>query len=200
MELIRQYKGQLMITLVLFLIILAMPFNDYTERVFLQDEINLSRELKKIVIVEPHHMAVPGDAGPLTLPSNSYYFKKGTYEVVFNLCSQADGTVVEIVDPIYLNPDNTSGKILASASLPAGEEQLRLSLTIEDTSQCVQFRIHTQSATDFFSIYILSQAGLYKDPYIYAGLLLLASAILFIYRRRRNVRSETLALLAFAAV
>ncbi len=200
MELIRQYKGQLIITLVLFLIILAMPFNDYTERVFLQDEINLSRELKKIVIVEPNHMAVPGDAGPLTLPSNSYYFKKGTYEVVFNLCSQADGTVVEIVDPIYLNPDNTSGKTLASASLPAGEEQLRLSLTIEDYSQCIQFRIHTQSATDFFSIYLLSQAGLYKDPYIYAGLLLLASAILFIYRRRRSVRSETLALLAFAAV
>lgn len=200
MELIRQYKGQLLITLVLFLVILAMPFQDYTERIFLQDEINISEEDEDLVIIEPDHIAVPGETGSVTLSSNNYYFKKGTYEVVFNLCSQADGTVVEIVDPIHLNPDNSSGKTLASASLPAGEEQLRLSLTIEDYSQCIQFRIHTQSATDFFSIYLLSQGGLYRDPYIYAGLLLLASSLLFIYRMRRKVRPETLILLAFAAM
>ena len=200
MELIRQYKGQFLITLVLFLVILAMPFQNYTERIFLQDEINISEEDEDLVIIEPDHIAVPGETGSVTLSSNNYYFKKGTYEVVFNLCSQADGTVVEIVDPIHLNPDNTSGKTLASASLPAGEEQLRLSLTIEDYSQCIQFRIHTQSATDFFSIYLLSQGGLYRDPYIYAGLLLLASSLLFIYRMRRKVRPETLILLAFAAM
>lgn len=200
MNFLRQYKGQILITLILFLAILIMPFQDYTERTFLPDEMNYPEESIGIVQSADGLMTVPDNAGSITLNSNRYYLKKGTYEVTFDVRSSAEGNTVEVCDPLYIHPDNTSGKTLSSAPIPATGEMIRLTFSIEDYLECIEFRIHTESAAEFASIYLMSQRNLYLDPYIYAGLLLLASALLFIYRTHRKVRPEVLVLLAFAAI
>ena len=49
MNLIRTCKGQLLLTLFLFLAILAMPFRDYTERDFGTQDMNYSEDFLGIV-------------------------------------------------------------------------------------------------------------------------------------------------------
>lgn len=200
MNLLRQYKGQFLITLILFLAILIMPFQDYTERTFLLDEMNYPEDSIGIVQSADGLMTVPDNAGSITLNSNRYYLKRGTYEVTFDVRAQAEGNTVEVCDPLYIQPDNTAGKTLALASVPTTGEMIRLTFSVEDYLECIEFRVHTESAAEFASIYLMSQRNLYLDPYIYAGLLLLASALLLIYRTRRKVRPEVLVLLAFAAL
>ena len=200
MNLLRQYKGQLLITLILFLVILFMPFQDYTERTFPLEEMNYPEDVIGLVQTENGLLCVPDNAGSVTLTSSRYYFKQGTYEITFDVRSHAEGNRVEVVDPLFVQPDNTSGKVLASAPIPTTGELVHLTFTVDEFSQCVQFLVHTESATEYASAYLMSQRGLYRDPYIYGGLLLFASALLFIYRTRRKVRPEVLVLLAFAAV
>ena len=52
MNLLRQYKGQLLITLILFLVILLMPFQDYTERTFTLEEMNYPEDVIGLVKTE----------------------------------------------------------------------------------------------------------------------------------------------------
>ena len=47
MNLIRTCRGQLLLTLVLFLAILAMPFRDYTERDFTAEDMNYPEEFHR---------------------------------------------------------------------------------------------------------------------------------------------------------
>ena len=118
MNFLRQYKGQFLITLILFLVILIMPFQDYTERTFLLDEMNYPEDSIGIVQSADGLMTVPDNAGSITLNSNRYYLKRGTYEVTFDVRAQAEGNTVEVCDPLYIQPDNTAGKTLALASVP----------------------------------------------------------------------------------
>ena len=200
MNLLRQYKGQLLITLILFLVILLMPFQDYTERTFTLEEMNYPEDVIGLVKTENGLLCIPDHAGSVTLTSNRYYFKKGTYNITFDVRSHGEGNRIEVVDPLFIQPDNTSGKVLTSAPIPTTGELVHLTFSIDEYVQCVQFLVHTESATEYASAYLMSQYGLYRDPYIYAGLLLLASAALFVYRTRRRVRPEVLVLLAFAAL
>ena len=200
MNLIRTCKGQLLLTLFLFLAILAMPFRDYTERDFGTQDMNYSEDFLGIVEEGDGIFTVPDGAGHITLYSDDYYFKKGTYQVVFFVSSSAEGNTVEIYDPLYLNEDNTSGRVLAQAEAAPGEESVSFSFTVEDYVSCVQFRVQTDSALTFTGVHLLSQRGLYSDPYLYAGLVLLGSALLLLYRRKRKIRPEILMLLSFAAI
>ncbi len=200
MNLLKQYKGQLLITLILFIAILIMPFQDYTERTFSLDDIDYPEDSIGIVKKEGGLLTVPDNAGSITFSSKRYYFKKGTYEVTFDVRSHAEGNTIEIIDPLYVRPDNTAGKTLASSPIPTTGELVRMTFTVDEYTECVQFLVHTQSAAELASFYLMSQHGLYRDPYIYAALLLLASALLFIYRSRRKVRPEVLFLLGFAAL
>lgn len=200
MNLIRTCRGQLLLTLFLFLAILAMPFQDYMEREFSAKDMNYPEDSIGIVSEEGGVLTVPDGAGHIILNSNNLYFKKGTYQVVFFVTSPAEGNTVEIYDSLYLNPDNTSGRILAQADVPAGQESVALTFTVEDYISCVQFRVQTDSALTFTGISMLSQRGLYNDPYICAGLLLLGSGLLLVYRSRRKIRPEILLVLSFAAI
>lgn len=134
------------------------------------------------------------------LDTGSHYFRHGTYEVTFNVTSSEPGNTVDVYDPLYVNEDNTTGKILASAEVPVDGENIHLAFTIEDYAESIQFRVNCQTPMTFESVYLLSQRGLYQDPYIYAGLVVLASALFFLYRRKHKVRPEPLALLVFAAL
>lgn len=200
MHIIKQYKGQLFFTLILFLAILIMPFQDYTERTFLMDEMNYPEDAIGIVEKADGILTVPEGVGALTLESNSYYFKKGTYEVTFSVPTGTDGSSVEVYAPLHLNTDNTSGQVLASSALPADGTDVKLTFSVTEAADCIQFRIHSAGALEFHSIHLISERGLYCDPFIYAGLLLLASAILLFWRIRRRVHPEALLLLVFAAV
>ena len=98
MNLIRTCKGQLLLTLVLFLAILAMPFRDYTEREFSAENMNYPEDSIGIVSEEGGLLTVPDGAGHILLNSDDYYFKKGTYQVVFFVSSPAAGNTVEVYD------------------------------------------------------------------------------------------------------
>lgn len=200
MNQIRACRGQLLLTLLLFIAILVMPFQDYTERRLTAEDMNYPEASIGVVSTEGEVLRVPDGAGHLALTSNDYYLKKGTYEVTFSAVSSGEGNTVEVVEPLYLNSDNTSGRILAQAEIRPDENLITLSFTIEDYVSCVQFRVQTDSALEFQGIYLLSEMGLYKDPYIYAGLLLLCSALLFLYRKHRKIRPEILLALSFAAL
>ncbi len=200
MNLIRSCRGQLLLTFVLFLAILAMPFRDYTERDFTSEDMNYSEDFLGIVDEDGGVFTVPEGAGHLTLYSSDYYFKKGTYQVVFFVSASGEGSTVEVYDPLWLNEDNTSGRVLAEADLAPGQESVSFSFTVDDYASCIQFRVQAEGALVFTGIHLLSQRGLYNDPYLYAGLLLLASGALLLYRRKKKIRPEILLLLAFAAV
>lgn len=200
MKLLTQYKGQLLITLLLFLVIWAMPFQDYMERTFTTDDMNYPEESIGIVSVSEGLMSVPDNAGSVMLNTGHIYLKKGTYEATFDVRSQAEGSTIDVCDSLSLNPDNTPGQVLASAPIPANGELVRLTFTVDEYVKGVQFRVHTKNAVQFASIYLLSQYGLYRDPWIYAGLVLLASALLLFYRTRRKIRPEVLTLLGLAAL
>ena len=200
MNLIRSCRGQLLLTLVLFLAIWAMPFQDYTERDFTAEDMNYPEQFIGIVSEDGGLLTIPDGAGHVTLYSNDFYFKKGDYQIAFFASSPAAGNTVEVYDPLYLNPDNTSGRILAQESVPAGQDSVTLEFTVDDYVSCIQFRVQTDSALTFTGIHLLSQRGLYNDPYLYAGLLLLGSALLLLYRSRRKIRPEILLLLSAAAV
>ena len=172
MNLLKQYKGQLLITLILFIAILIMPFQDYTERTFSLDDIDYPEDSIGIVKKEGGLLTVPDNAGSITFSSKRYYFKKGTYEVTFDVRSHAEGNTIEIIDPLYVRPDNTAGKTLASSPIPTTGELVRMTFTVDEYTECVQFLVHTQSAAELASFYLMSQHGLYRDPYIYAALLL----------------------------
>ena len=200
MNQIRACRGQLCFTLVLFLLILIAPFQDYTERNFTTEDMNYPEESIGIVRTEGGLMSVPDGAGSITLHSNSYYFKKGTYEATFAVTAPAAGNMVEVFDPLYLNSDNSCGRVLAEAPVIPGQDTVLVPFEIEESLSCIQFRVRTESAASFQGIYLMSERGLYRDPFIYAGLLLLGSALLFFYRSRRRIRPELLLLLAFAAL
>ena len=102
MNLLRQYKGQLLITLILFLVILFMPFQDYTERTFPLEEMNYPEDVIGLVQTENGLLCVPDNAGSVTLTSSRYYFKQGTYEITFDVRSHAEGYRVEVVDPLFV--------------------------------------------------------------------------------------------------
>lgn len=200
MSQLKQYKGQLLITLFFLMAVLIMPFEDYTERTFLPDVMNYPEEFISIVEEGEDVITVPSYVSNVVLNSDSFYFKKGTYEATFNVAAQAEGSFVEVYDPLYVNPDNTSGRVLASSEIPATGENIRLSFSIDEYVEYIQFRIISNTGVEFRSIYLLSQRGLYCDPYIYAALIVVVSALFFIYRNRKKVRPEVFVLLTFAAV
>lgn len=200
MNLIRSCRGQLLLTLFLFLAILVMPFQNYMERDFTSADMNYPEESIGVVGTDGGLLSVPDGAGNLMLNSNDFYFKAGTYQVVFFVSSPSAGNTVEIYDPLYLNEDNTSGRVLAEAEVIPGEESVSVTFTTEEYLSCIQFRVQTDSALTFTGIHLQSDPGLYNDPYICAGLVLLGSALLFLYRSRRKIRPEILLLLSFAAV
>ncbi len=195
----RPYKGQLGLTLLLLAAVLVMPFESRTERAFPADCMNFSEDYLGIIEQEETEISIPGILGDADLVSDSYYFQKGTYTISFSLKAEAGGGTVDVYDPLYLNPDNTSGRILASAPVPTDGELIPLSFAVEDHLECIQFRVHARGALTFYSMYLLSQPGLYRDPYIYAGLILLASALILIIRTKRKFRPEALILLGFGA-
>lgn len=200
MDFLKPFKGQLIFTFLLSVLLLIMPFEDYMEQTFLFDSMNYPESAINIVKPSDGMLIVPEQAGHITLSTNEFYLKSGSYKVTFNVNSEKGGGFVEVVDPLYVNPDNTSGKTLAQESIPQGNTSLHLPFQVEDYAECVQLRVHAENGLEFHSIYLLSQMGLYQDPYIYVGLLLLGSCLLLAYRSRRRVRSEVLAILAFAAL
>lgn len=200
MNILRQYKGQLCATLILIAVVMLMPFQDYTERSLLSSRMNYPDELIGIIKEEEGVLSVPESIHAVTLSSEDFYYKKGTYEVTFFLKSHQEGSTVSVWDPLYLNENNTSGTALSSAEIPLGAEEVQLSFTIEKPLQCVQFQINAQGALDYNSLFLRSQRGLYRDPWIYAGLILLISAFLLLYRIRRPMRPEVWIFLTFAAL
>lgn len=200
MNLFRQYKGQICLTFLLLFGILMMPFQDYTERSFMPEQMNYSEDYLGVIESTEEAVTVPNGLGSTTLESDCFYFRKGSYETSFSVHAGETGNSVDIYDPLYLNPDNTTGKVLAWAPVTTDGELIHLAFTVEDYSECVQFRIHSESALKFYGIYLLSEFGLYRDPWIYAGLVLLSSALLLLYRTRKKVRPEVLILLSFAAL
>jgi len=200
MERFKKYKGQLLFTLILVFAVLAMPFQNYTERTFSSSDITYGEEYAATVREENDTLIISEGPNPYLLNTENLYFKKGTYEVTFNILAYGEGSRVEICDPLVLNADNTSGEILAAAEIPLTGENIHLTFTVEEYVQTIQFRIFCDSPLVFGSIYLLSEQGLYNDPYIYAGLILLGSAILLWYRTQRKLRMDILILLGFAAV
>lgn len=200
MNQLKAYKGQLFFTAFLLFFILVMPFQDYTERTFPSDEMNYPEEQIGIVRTDNGILTVPEGAGEILLNSDELYFKKGSYETTFHVAAAQAGSTVEIVDPLYVNADNTTGRVLADAEVPSTGEAVKLSFTVEEYAQCIQFRVQSRGPLKFSGIYLLSQRGLYRDPWIYAGLLLLGSAFILAFRRRKKLCPEVLALLGFAAL
>jgi len=197
---LKQFKGQLIFTFLLFIILIAMPFQDYLERNFHQGAMEYSDDAAGLVIHEDGFLTVPEHTGSVVLHTEDCYLPEGSYTATFNVTSAEPGSTVELYDPLSVNPDNTAGKVLASEEIPAGGESIRLEFTIDEYVKCIQFRVISNTPLEFRNIYLLSQMGLFCDPYIYAGLLLLGSALLFVYRFKKRVRPEVLILLAFAAV
>ncbi len=195
-----KWKTQGLITLVLVLFLLLMPFQDYTERTFLMDSMNYPEDLVGTMNTDGGILTIPAGLGSFTLDTGNHYFRHGTYEVTFNVSSSEAGNTVDVYDPLYVNEDNTTGKILASAEVPVDGGNIHLTFTIEDYAESIDFRVNCETPMTFESVYLLSQQGLYQDPYIYAGLVILASVLFFLYRRRHKVRPEPLFLLVFAAL
>lgn len=195
-----KWKTQGLITLVLVLFLLLMPFQDYTERTFLMDSMNYPEDLVGTMNTDGGILTIPAGLGSFTLDTGNHYFRHGTYEVTFNVSSSEAGNTVDVYDPLYVNEDNTTGKILASAEVPVDGGNIHLTFTIEDYAESIDFRVNCETPMTFESVYLLSQRGLYQDPYIYAGLVILASVLFFLYRRRHKVRPEPLFLLVFAAL
>ena len=113
MNLIRACRGQLILTLLLLAAILVMPFQDYTERRLTAEDMNYPEASIGVVSEDGGILSIPGGAGHLVLSSDEYYLKKGTYEVTFSTVSDEEENTVEVFEPLYLNSDNTSGRILA---------------------------------------------------------------------------------------
>ena len=201
MNLIKQCKGQLLLTILLLFLILASPFQDYMERIFLMDSMSFPEDAAGVERREDGILTVSAEGSGVTLTSDLCYLKQGTYQITLSVVSEEEGSSVELFDPTYVNSDNTAGQVLASAQIPAsGDTTVTLTCQIEEAGRYVQFRIHAAQPMEFHSIYLLSESGLYRDPYICAALLLLLSALLFFVRSRRKLRPETLILLAFAAL
>ena len=200
MKYFSKIKGQCLITALLVLILLIMPFQDYTEQTFLSDTLEYPDDLAGTFHADGGVLDIPAGLGTFTLNTDSHYLKHGTYEVTFNVTSDTEGSSVDVFNPYYVNEDNTCGKVLASAPISTNGENIHVTFTVEDYVEAVQFRVNSVAPLTFDSIYLLSQRGLYKDPYIYAGLLLLASVLFLVYRRKHKVRPEPLLLLLFAAL
>lgn len=201
MHLLKPYKGQLLITLILCFLILFLPFQDHIERSFSAGEINYPEDYLGIIELKEDLLTVPEGLGSVTLTSDRYYLKKGTYEISLSLNTPAANATLEICDALYLHPDNTSGKVLASVRVPQNSSApLRLTVSLEDYMTCIELRIHTEGAAQCSGFSLSSQKGLYRDPYIYACLLLFASALLLALRIRKKPDPKSLALLIFAAL
>lgn len=200
MKQLLKFRGQLFFTLVLLVMILAAPFTDYVERNFTCEEMNYPEDAIGIVTVENETLTIPGGAGSVPLTSDGHYLKKGTYHLTFAVTADADGSTVQVYDPLYLNSDNTSGRVLNEAPVEPGQEEVTLSFTLDDSLTCVQFRVLAENPLTFRGIYLLSERGIYRDPLILAALILLASCLLLLYRARRSIRPEILITLAFASV
>ncbi len=200
MKRLEKWKMQGLITLLLVLFLLLMPFQDYTERTFLMDSMNYPEELIGTFGTDEGILTVPAGVGSFTLETGSHYFRQGTYEVTFNVTSSEAGNSVDVYDPNYLNADNTVGKVLASSEVPTDGRNIHLTFTIEDFAESIVFRVNSETPMTFESVYLLSQRGLYRDPYIYAGLVVLASVLFFFYRKKYKVRTEPLFLLLFAVL
>lgn len=200
MNRIRQFKGQLILTLLFFFMIMAMPFQDRLERNIPQGSLEYEPEIAGFVEHEGNALHVAEHEGDFIFHTEDLYLPKGSYTAEFNLTSPGAGNKAELFDPLYINPDNTTGRVLSSFEIPENTESFSATFSIDEYVQCVQFRIVSASALKFQNLYFTSEQGLFRDPYIYAALLLLGSALLFVCRSRKKVRQEVLILLGFAAL
>lgn len=200
MKRLKKWKFQGLVTLLLVLFLLLMPFQDYTERTFLMDSMNYPEDLIGTLNTDQGILSIPAGLGSFTLETGSHYFRQGTYEVTFNVTSSEAGNTVDVYDPNYLNADNTVGRVLAESEVSTDGQNIHLTFTIDDYAESIVFRVNCETPMTFESVYLLSERGLYCDPYIYAGLVVLASILFFLYHRKNKVRPEPLFLLLFAVL
>lgn len=178
MRFIKNCKGQLLVTVLLLFLLFAAPFSPYEEQHFDSAKIN-----------------VDGSTASITS-----FFPKGAYEVQILLSEEASGLTAQVALPRYLNPDNTSGKVLETKQFPYALSQLTFSFSVESTSQ--EMTIAVQNLPEHVTLSDItcrSVEPLYRDPLLFAGILLLGSALLLLYRRTHTFSAGTFFLLTFAA-
>lgn len=190
---VKKYKGQLILTVLLVLLVLVAPFDTYYQREVGAEELEVPSEAEETAVVtedEEPALVIEGCTGYTgsVAQTEEITLQKGSYRLQVVGLSESGENRIEVWSTRCLNGDNSEGRLLADASLEPGGEMTELAFQAEASLEEVQFRIvyGGTGSMNVSSLYLVSQQRMYRDPVILAGLVVLASLLIFLYRIRKG--------------
>ena len=184
-----KYRGQLLATVVLLLLVAAAPMQTYYEREFTAPDLEIPTEAEKSVQLtedeDPVLKAEPGFQGTVAA-AECVTLQQGTYRIQVVAWSEGDGNRLEIYSPRHLNEDNTEGQLVAESDLGKNGELLETTFQVTESLEDISFRVWYDGEGDFniTSLYLTSTGRMYQDPFILMGLIVLASLLILLGRMK----------------
>lgn len=188
-----KYRGQLLATVVLLLLVAAAPMQTYYEREFTAPDLEIPTEAEKSVQLtedeDPVLKAEPGFQGTVAA-AECVTLQRGTYRIQAVAWSEGDGNRLEIYSPRHLNEDNTEGQLVAESALGKNGELLETTFQVTESLEDISFRVWYDGEGDFniTSLYLTSTGRMYQDPFILMGLIVLASLLILLGRMKWGER------------
>lgn len=186
------YRGQLLATLILLILVAAAPFDAYYQRTWTASDLEIPAEAEQQVQLTEEEdpvleLAEGAEAGTVAEVEN-VTLQKGSYRIQAVTSSESAENTLEIWSSRHLNEDNTEGKLLGQIQLAAEDGLTETTFEVEDSLEDVSFRV-IYSGTDSLnisSLYLASSGRMYTDPFIWMGLILLASLLILAVRIRKG--------------
>lgn len=189
----KPYKIQLLTTVILFAVILLAPFSRgisqtlYPTNIFHAPSgtVGLDYDLYGT-------LTVTEETGAVTLASDTRYYPRGSYVLTIYLSGNEADSTAAVLD--------SSGNILASAALPAGETTVSLPFSIPASVEGVMLFVDAAGPLALEKISITSMDAFSRDSLFFALIFLVLSLVVLLIRLRFSCSAAVPALLLFAAL
>lgn len=186
-----KYKGQIVMTLLLLLLVAAAPMQTYYEREFAASDLEIPDEAASAVSLSGEEdsflQAESGYQGTVAAAEN-VTLQRGTYRIQAVTWSEGSGNRLEIYSPRTLNADNTEGKLLTEGTIASDGGLTELTFEVTESLEDVSFLVWYEGTGDFHisSLYLTSTKRMYQDPLILMGLMIIASLLILMLRRKKG--------------
>lgn len=195
---LKKYRGQWILTALLVILVGIAPFDTHYQRQLSAEELEVPSEAKGVAAVtedEDPALVAETDTGytGAVAETEEITLQKGTYRLQIVGLSESGENHIQVWSTRCLNTDNSEGRLLADAALESGGEMTELAFQAEASLEEIRLRIvyGGTGSLNVSSLYLVSEERMYRDPVILAGLICLASLLIFLYRIRKGEPDRT---------
>ncbi len=181
------YKKHFLITLCMLVIAACIPFDAYYHRQFGADELNIRPEASHMTeLLEESATAVvsreDGSYQGIVAETDSVTLQRGDYTLQVVALSGEEHNTFEVYSTGKLNPDNTQGGLLTSATLLKEQEVTEIKFSIEESFEDISFRAvyGGEGELNVSGFYLYSAERMYTDKFCLMGGIFLVSMLVLL--------------------